>query len=71
MSQKKEKFYFKDMLKTFKNYLKSCQAQSIIEYSVIFIAFTLGVVLVFGLQGQRVKKAFDNSVNSSVAEMKK
>jgi hypothetical protein len=47
------------------------RGQNMIEYSLIFIAFVLGVAFVFGMQGQRAKRVFENARNTAVDQIKR
>lgn len=58
---------FNDMLNTFKNNLKSHRAQSMVEYSVIFIAFALAIG--FFITGSR--QAFETHFQKAVAQIVK
>jgi hypothetical protein len=69
-------FFIESIPSTLKKYLKSrCNllvgGQSIIEYSLVFVAFVLAVIFVFGLQGQRARTVFENARNAAVDEIKR
>jgi hypothetical protein len=55
------------MLKTFKKYLESHQAQSIVEYCVIFIAFALAT----GLFITKSRQAFETHFQKAVTQIVK
>jgi hypothetical protein len=52
-------------------FLRSSRGQSIIEYSLVFIAFALGVILVFGLNAKRAKNAFESGADSAIEHIKR
>jgi len=69
-------FFIKSLLNTFKKSLESLTphsigGQSIIEYSLIFIAFMLAVILVFGAQGQRIRGSFEGARDTAVERIKR
>jgi hypothetical protein len=51
------------MLKTLKNCLINSRAQSIVEYSVIFIAFALAVAIFITKTREGFEVHFQNAVN--------
>jgi len=51
------------MTKTLKKYLLNSRAQSIVEYSVIFIAFALAVVIFITKTRQGFEAHFNNAVS--------
>ena len=69
-------FFVQSLINTFKKSLETSHpsftsGQSIIEYALIFVAFMLAVILVFGGQGQKIKGSFEGARDTAVERIKR